>query len=190
MAKSRKLPDVLTIDEQKQLLEVFDLRYHSGRKNRLMVELMLTIGLRVSEICKLKWQDIRWREGKILIKQGKGEKDRNLFLPESLIERLKNYKDEFEDLKDSSFIFQTRTGKAIDRSTLNALVKKYAVKAGISKNVYNHLLRHTALTDLYSNTKDIRKVQAIAGHASIQTTQIYTHISAEDIKDTLIKEKY
>lgn len=70
------------------------------------------------------------------------------------------------------------------------MVKKYALKAGIEKNVYNHLLRHTALSDAYSDTKDIRKVQQIADHSNIQTTQIYTHISAEDIKETMTKEKY
>jgi len=187
MANSRKLPDVLTFEEQKALLGVFNLRYHSGRKNRLMVELMLTIGLRVSEICKLKWADIRWREGKILIKDGKGGRDRNLFIPESLTSRLKDYR---EETPESTWVFATRTGNQQDRSTLNALVKKYAKKAGIDKNVYNHLLRHSALTDIYNATKDIRKVQAIAGHSSIQTTQIYTHISAAEIKETLTTEKY
>lgn len=187
MAKSRDLPDVLTMDEQRVLLNVFNLRYHSGRKNRLMVELMLTAGLRVSELCNLKWKDLRHRESKILIKEGKGKKDRNLFIPASLMRKLREYK---EEAPESVYVFATRTGKPQDRSTLNKLVKKYAEKAGIDKNVYNHLLRHTALTRMYSKDKDIRKVQQIAGHSSIQTTQIYTHVSAEDIKETMMEEIY
>ena len=187
MAKPRILPDVLTMDEQRALLNVFNRRYHSGRKNRLMVELMLTAGLRVSEVCTLKWAALRYRDNKILIKQAKGQKDRNLFIPESLMNRLKAFK---EESPSNVYVFATRTGKPQDRSTLNKMVKNYAMKAGIEKNVYNHLLRHTALTDLYSGTKDIRQVQAIAGHASIQTTQIYTHISAEKIRETMTTEKY
>ncbi len=187
MSKSRELPDVLTIEEQKALLGVFNLRYHSGRKNRLMIELMLTAGLRVSEVCKLKWTDIRYKTGMVLLKQAKGKKDRNIFIPDSLINRIKEYK---EDAIQSAYVFCTRTGKPQDRSTLNKMVKTYSIKAGIEKNVYNHLLRHTALTDLYSDTKDIRKVQQIAGHSSIQTTMVYTHISPEEIRETMTKEKY
>ena len=184
---ARKLPDVLTIDEQKAFLDVFNLRYKAGRKNRLMVEIMLTAGLRISELSNLKWENIRWREGKLLVKQGKGNKDRNLFIPESLANRLKVYK---EEAPDSLYVFATRTGKPIDRNSANKLIKHYAEKAGIEKRVYNHLLRHTALTDLYSDTKDIRLVQQVAGHASIQTTQIYTHISAEEVRTTMTREKY
>ena len=187
MSTNRVLPDVLTFDEQKAFLTVFNLRYHSGRKNKLMVELMLTAGVRVSELCSLRWIDIRYKENKILIKEGKGQKDRNIFIPESLMSRLKEYRNE---APESVYIFATRTGKPIHRATLNTLVKKYARKAGIEKNVYNHLLRHTALTDLYTDTKDIRLVQNIAGHSSIQTTMIYTHISAEEIKKTMTSEKY
>ena len=191
MAKSRVLPNVLTLEEQKALLNVFNMRYPSGRKNKLMVELMLTAGLRVSEICSLKWSNLRYRDDKIMIKEAKGKKDRNIFIPESLMLRIKEYKNEIpEEHTESVYVFATRTGKAQNRSTMNTMVKKYSLKAGIEKNVYNHLLRHTALTDLYSDTKDIRKVQQIAGHSNIQTTQIYTHISAEDIKDTMTKEKY
>ena len=187
MAKNQKLPDVLTFAEQKALLNIFNQRYHSGRKNRLMVELMLTAGFRVSEICKLRWTDLRYRDNKILIKEGKGGKDRNLFIPESLMLRLKGYK---EEAPKSVFVFATRTGQPQNRSTLNTLVKTYARKAGIEKNVYNHLLRHTALTDLYSRTKDIRQIQVIAGHQNIQTSQIYIRISSEEIRETLMMEKY
>lgn len=187
MAKERKLPDVLTFEEQKALLNIFNQRYHSGRKNRLMVELILTAGLRVSEICNLKWLDLRYRDYKILIKEGKGKKDRNLFTPESLMQSLKKYK---EYAPNSKFVFASISGEKQDRSNLNKTIKNYANKAGIKKNVYNHLLRHTALTDFYTKTKDIRKVQEIAGHSSIQTTQIYTHISAEEIKETMITNKY
>ncbi|NQT58541.1 MAG: tyrosine-type recombinase/integrase [Bacteroidetes bacterium] len=151
-----------------------------------MVELMLTAGLRISELSKLKWSHIRWKEGKLLIKEGKGEKDRNFFIPESLVMRLKIYK---EEAPESVFVFATRTGKQIDRCSANKMIKHYAKKAGIEKNVYNHLLRHTALTDLYTDTKDIRLVQQVAGHVS-QTTQIYTHISAVEVRISMSKEKY
>ncbi len=187
MAKSRVLPDVLTMDEQKALLSTFNLRYHSGRKNRIMVELMLTAGLMVSEVCKLKWTNLRYKELLLLIKQGKGKKDRNIHIPESLMQRMKDYKNESPE---SAYVFATRTGKPQDRSTLNKVVKLYASKAGLEKNVYNHLLRHTALTDVYRRTKDIVQVQMIAGHSSVQTTQIYTHISPEEIKETMTAEKY
>ncbi len=152
MAKSRILPDVLTLDEQKALLNTFNLRYHSGMMNIIMVELMLTAVLRVLECCKLKWSNLRYKELLILIKQGKGKKDRNIHISESLMHRIKDYKSESPE---SVYVFATRTGNPQDRSTLNKVVKLYASKAGIEKNVYNHLLRHTALTDVYRRTKDI-----------------------------------
>lgn len=103
------------------------------------------------------------------------------------MQKLKDYN---EEAPKSQYVFASKTGKIQDRSNLNKTIKKYATKAGIKKNVYNHLLRHTALTDFYIKTKDIRKVQEIAGHSSIQTTQIYTHISAEEIKETMISNKF
>lgn len=187
MSKERKLPDVLTFEEQKALLNIFNQRYYSGRKNRLVVELMLTAGLRVSEVCSLKWSDLRYRDNKILIKEAKGKKDRNLFIPDSLMHKLKDYK---EEAPESPYVFASQSGEKQDRSNLNKTIKNYATKAGIKKNVYNHLLRHTALTDFYIKTKNIRKVQEIAGHSSIQTTQIYTHISAEEIRETMISNKF
>ena len=185
----RKLPDVLTHDEQNALLRVFNSRYHSGRKNRLIVELMLTAGLRVSEVCNLQWTHLRKRDSVLMVKNGKGGKDRNLPIPHSLMEQILAYRNEPET-PESKFIFASRNGKPADRSNLNKMVKKYAAKAGIEKRVYNHLLRHSALTDLYSRTKNIRLVQQAAGHASIQTTQIYTHISAEDLREAMAVEKY
>ena len=187
----KSLPNVLTPEEQRKLLGIFNLRYRNGRKNRLIVEIMLTVGLRVSEACNLKWNDIQPKIGTLTVRSGKCGKDRVLFLPPSLIDRLNQYKKENPSTSVSSFVFATRTGKPSDRSTLTKMVSTYAKKAEITeKRVYSHLLRHTALTDLYRETRDIRKVQTIAGHSSIQTTQIYTHIAPEEIRQTLTREKY
>lgn len=183
----RKLPDVLTDDEQKALLTAFNLRYHNGRKNRLIVETMLTAGLRVSEVCNLRWSNLRWREGSLTVRDGKGGKDRVLYLPATLVARLKAYRDE---APNSAYVFATRSGNPSDRSTVTKMIKTYAAKAGIEKRVYAHLLRHTALTDLYRKENDIRLVQTVAGHSSIQTTQIYTHIAPEEIRDAMTREKY
>ena len=184
-----KLPDVLTHDEQTALLRIFNPRYHGGRRNRLIVELMLTAGLRVSEVCNLQWSHLRKRDSVVMVRQGKGRKDRNLPVPNSLMAQLHVYRDEAET-PESPYVFATRTGNRADRSNLNKMVKKYAAKAGIEKRVYNHLLRHSALTDLYRRTRDIRLVQQAAGHASIQMTQVYTHISAEDLREAMAVEKY
>ena len=181
----KKLPVVLTYEERESLKAVFNTRYISGRKNLLITRLMLSTGIRISELCSLKWEHINFRTRQLNIIDGKGGKDRNIFIPASLMESLQAYRDE---CPPSPYAFATRTGEKPDRANLSNMIKKYAKKAGISKEISAHTLRHTCLTERYNSSKDIRTVQKIAGHSNLQTTMIYTHISDDQVKDVMQEE--
>jgi len=177
-----KLPIVLTFEEREALKDIFNERYRSGRKNKLIVRLMLSTGIRISELCSLKWENINFKTRQMDIVNGKGKKDRNIFIPSSILATLEDYRIESPP---SPYVFATRTGNKPDRSVLSKMITDYARKAGINKSISAHTLRHTCLTERYLSNKDIRTVQKIAGHKNLQTTMIYTHISDEIVKDAL-----
>jgi len=180
----KTLPEVLTDDEVKRLLSVPNKRYRTGLRNYLMMRVAVQTGMRVSELINLKRGDIDFMTGKTFIRQAKGKKDRITFIKiETRDEIIKLW----EKMNVSSlYCFSTLSGSILDTGYLRKTIKKYGSKLGLTKRVYFHLLRHTALTKLYQDTHDIRLVQDIAGHRDISTTMIYTHISGENIKDTLL----
>jgi len=184
----RRLPEVLTDDEVKRLLSVPNKRYRTGLRNYLLMKVAVQTGMRVSELINLKRDDIDFMTGKTFIRQAKGQKDRITFIKQET-------RDEIIRLWEmmsisSSYCFSTLEGSLLDTGYLRKTIKKYGTKSGITKRVYFHLLRHSALTKLYQETHDIRKIQEIAGHRDISTTMIYTHISGEDIKDTLLNKGF
>lgn len=183
----RELPDILTPNEEKALLKQFNRRYPTSYRNRCMVLLALSTGLRISELTNLQWSDIELDSGRCHIKRAKGEKDRVIFIKPSVLSELVDLADKIND--HTGLVFKTLKGQPISTPYLRKMIARKAMAAAIQKRVHFHLLRHTYLTRLYTQTKDLRLVQEVAGHADISTTQIYTHISGEDVRKAMLELK-
>lgn len=156
-------------------------------RDRAILELLFSTGLRVSELCSLT-NDIDFTSGEFSIR-GKGGKIRVVFISDDARDTLKKYLSLRKDMSDALFVqlgSQKKKNldiKALDRRSIERIVKQCAVKAGISKKVTPHVIRHCFATDLLSNGADIRSVQMMLGHANIATTQIYTHVTDRQLKD-------
>ncbi len=160
-------------------------------RDKAILELLFSTGMRVSELCSLS-RDIELSHDEFSVR-GKGEKVRVVFLSSSAKDAIKEYLDKRTDVDDAMFIHVGRGGeKALAKKegslrltprSVERLVKHYAIKAGISKKVTPHVIRHSFATDLLQNGADIRSVQALLGHANIATTQIYTHVTDNQLRD-------
>ncbi|NGT54870.1 tyrosine-type recombinase/integrase [Clostridium perfringens] len=182
----RKIPEVLTIEEQKQLLNIFNIRYFNSRRNKVMIELFLCTGLRLSEMLDLKWKDINLMSGQLKVVQGKGKKDRILWVNEDMLNILRNWKIEQSNKYGVvDLVFCSRNKKRLDDKGIRKMIETYSIKAGINKHITPHTLRHTYATDLLRETKNIRLVQKALGHADLSTTMIYTHIVDDEYEDAL-----
>jgi integrase/recombinase XerD len=170
------LPVVLTNDEIDRLLRSAD-----TKKDSLILELFYATGMRVSEIINLKLEDIDFDDGWIRI-FGKGSKERFVPIGKNILKMIKQYKKD-KELTPVSFIFSGKKGKNMTREGIWKIIKKYAVKADINKNVTPHTLRHTFATHLLENGADLRTIQELLGHSNIDTTQIYTHVNRKNLKD-------
>jgi len=148
---------------------------------------MLDTGLRLSEAIHLRWKDIDLNSGKVMVRQGKGAKDRTLWTGEENLAALLAWRDRqaSECAGSPQIVFTTKEGGNLDPRYIQRMVKRYAAKAGIEKNITPHTLRHTFATDLYRETTNIRLTQKALGHANLSTTQIYTHIVDEELEVAL-----
>jgi len=173
--REKKIPTVLTKDEIKKLLDSLE-----SRKSKLMVSLIYASGMRVSEILGLKIDDLDLEEKTGQIRQGKGKKDRIFNIPSFLIADLKKQIKRQKDF-GKDFLFTGPNGKMTSRN-IQKIVSKAAKKIGIKKDVHVHTLRHSFATHLLENNVDIRKIQELLGHADLSTTQIYTHVSQQELK--------
>ena len=183
---AKKTPDVLTLDEQEKLLNQFNLRYITSQRNKTMIQLLLNTGLRLSEMTNLKWNDIDLMTGQVKVVEGKGLKDRILWLDEETLTMLGKWKQrQFKEWGRSDLVFTTRTLHSLDGKAVRSMIKTYSDKAGIKKHITTHSLRHTFASDLLRDTKNIRIVQKALGHADISSTQIYTHIVDEELEEAL-----
>jgi len=184
---ARKLPEVLTETEQQALLAQPNPRYPTGERNRLLLSLMLNTGLRLSEAGGLRWRDIDLTSGRLMVRAGKGAKDRTLWAGEGDIEALRKWRERQTKAVGLSqdHVFTTLAGRPISGRYVQQMVKRYAARAGIEKDVHPHTLRHTFATDLYRETSNIRLTQKALGHANLATTQIYTHIVDEELEGAL-----
>lgn len=169
--KDKKLPEVLTKDEVKQLISTCD-----TMKSRLMVSFLYSSGLRVSELVKLRVQDLRLEEKIGWARSGKGGKDRMFILSDQLGKELKDY----VKRRQNEFLFSKE--KPLTTRNVQKIVKRLRDKAGIQKKVTPHTLRHSFATHLLEGGTDIRLIQTLLGHASLSTTQLYTHVSSEQLK--------
>lgn len=180
--------DLITNRELEQLLKSADGNDIVSLRAKAILELLFSTGLRVSELCSLT-RDIDWSSPEISVR-GKGNKIRVVFISDSAREAAKRYLSERKDMDDALFVGESKISKsgkretgALGRRAIERIVKQCAVKAGISKKVSPHTLRHSFATDLLQNGADLRSVQALLGHANISTTQIYTHISDKHLRD-------
>jgi integrase/recombinase XerD len=186
MARAKKLPTVLTEDEQERLLEQPNPRYPTGERNGTMLRLMLNTGLRLAEVTGLKWHDVNLTTGKLMVRQGKGSKDRTLWVAEGDIDRLRSWRErQAAQCGQRDHVFTTLQGQLLGHRYVQRMVKRYAAKAGIDKNVSPHMLRHSFATDLYRETSKMRLVQKVLGHSDLSTTIIYTHIFDEEVESAL-----
>ncbi|WP_422802992.1 tyrosine-type recombinase/integrase [Streptococcus sp. FT1-106] len=183
---AKKIPDILSLDEQERLLDQFNLRYITSQRNQTMIQLLLNTGLRLAELTNLKWNDIDLMTGQLKVVEGKGLKDRILWLNEETLSMLGKWKQrQFKEWGKSHLVFTTRTLRPLDGKAVRSMIKTYSDKAGIKKHITTHSLRHTFASDLLRDTKNIRIVQKALGHADISSTQIYTHIVDEELEEAL-----
>lgn len=173
--KEKKLPTVLSKEEVKSMFSALD-----TKKSKLMVSLIYACGFRVSELVNLKLEDLHFEEKIGYVRQSKGRKDRIFNIPDFLFKDLKNQAQK-QSQNNQEYLFTGPSGKLSERN-IQKIVHKAARRAKIQKKVSPHTLRHSFATHLLENNVDIRKIQELLGHSDLSTTQIYTHISAEELK--------
>lgn len=185
----RKLPDVLSFEEIEQLIAAIDLSKPEGGRNKAILEVMYSSGLRVTEAINLKISSLYLDVGFIRV-IGKGDKERLVPIGSDAIKYIKLYKEtirvhqtpakDFEDI-----LFLNNRGKALSRVMIFYIIKDLIQKTGINKTISPHSFRHSFATHLVEGGADLRAVQEMLGHESITTTEIYTHINREYLRDTL-----
>lgn len=185
------LPDVLTLDEIDRILDTIDLSMLEGQRNRAMIEILYSCGLRVSELCNLRISDLYLTEEFIRV-TGKGDKQRLVPISQRAKEELNYYFNDRDhiDVKpgytDYVFISERRR-KSLSRITVFRIIKDLVEAAGIKKNVSPHTFRHSFATHLLEGGANLRIIQAMLGHESISTTEIYTHIDRVRLREEIIE---
>ena len=181
----KRLPKYLSLDESVALLHSIDGK--NEKRDTCIITLFLNCGLRLSELVAINFKDIK---GDVLNVIGKGDKERSIYLNESCRKALKEYiAVRPKDVKDHDALFISERGTRIGRRTVEMMVKKYITLAGLDPKKYSpHKLRHTAATLMHKyGGVDIRSLQQILGHESVSTTEIYTHVDSEQVKEALEK---
>jgi integrase/recombinase XerD len=173
--KEKRIPVVLSKDEVKLLLGSL-----VNKKSKLMISMLYACGFRVSELINLKVADLDFENKVGHIKQAKGKKDRIFNIPEFLSSDLKEQVEK-QKQENQEFLFTSKKGQLTSRN-LQKIVKTAIQLAGIKKDIHPHTLRHSFATHLLENGVDIRKIQELLGHTDLSTTQIYTHISTEELR--------
>lgn len=173
--KGKKLPVVMTKEEVKKILDVT-----KRKRDKLILMLLYSSGLRVSEVTKLKIRDLNLAEKTAMVRGGKGNKDRLVILSEQWVEEIKKY---LASRKvKSGYVFCKGNGAPISVDSIQRMVRKARIKAGINKNITPHSFRHSFATHLLEAGESIRKIQELLGHSNLSTTQIYTKVSTEELK--------
>ena len=185
----RKLPDVLSFEEIEQLIDAIDLSKPEGGRNKAILEVMYSSGLRVTEAINLKISSLYLDVGFIRV-IGKGDKERLVPIGSDAIKYIKLYKETIRVHQTPAkgcddILFLNNRGKALSRVMIFYIIKDLIQKAGIQKTISPHSFRHSFATHLVEGGADLRAVQEMLGHESITTTEIYTHINREYLRDTL-----
>ncbi|MCX7958373.1 MAG: site-specific tyrosine recombinase XerD [Deltaproteobacteria bacterium] len=178
------LPEYLTVEEVETLLSRPDTKDKFGIRDAAILEVMYSAGLRASELCNLRTNDVDINAGFIRV-YGKGSKERLVPIGQRAIGKLKEYTENARNLfikkGQTDYLFLNKSGKRLSRVGLWKILKHYAALAGIKKDIYPHILRHSFASHLIQNGADLRAVQEMLGHSDISTTQIYTHLDTKRI---------
>ncbi|HCC85951.1 MAG TPA: tyrosine recombinase XerD, partial [Porphyromonadaceae bacterium] len=185
-----KLPVVLTVEEIDNLLAVIDLSTAEGTRNYAIIETLYSCGLRISELTNLRFTDLYPDEGFIRV-EGKGSKQRLVPISETALQKIRNwlpYRNQIAIQKGhEEILFVSSRGKAISRITVFYYLKQYAEMAGLKKTISPHVLRHSFATHLLERGANIRVIQEMLGHEKITTTEIYTHLDRNFLRQEIIE---
>lgn len=193
---AKKQVTFLHFDEVERLLSEIPIDTETGLRDRAIIELLFSGGLRVSELCSLNRDSINLTRREFMVR-GKGKKDRPIFIDQTTADHLEEYLNARNDTLPALFLNNSSNQNIPDTSgdfrrlssrSIERIIQKYARLAGITKHVTPHTLRHSFATDLLMNGADLRSVQSLLGHANIATTQIYTHITDPHLKE--VHEKF
>lgn len=183
--------DLISPNELDRLMKGPDTNTLSGLRDKAILELLFSTGLRVSELCSLSQEDVDLSRDEFSVR-GKGDKVRVVFLSDTAREAIRAYLKARKDFDDAMFIQYGKNAKRKDEKnkelrltprSVQRIMKRYATIAGITRKVTPHVIRHSFATDLLSNGADLRSVQALLGHANIATTQVYTHVTDKHLRD-------
>ena len=182
----RHLPDVLSVEEVEQIIDSIPLDTAKGKRDRAMLELLYSCGLRVSELTSLRLSDLFFGEGYIRV-MGKGRKQRLVPIGNVARERIMIYMESrnAKDSKNQDILFLSNRGKALTRVMVFYVIRDAVARAGIDKTVSPHIFRHSFATHLLAGGASIRQVQEMLGHESIETTEIYTHLDTSRLRETV-----
>lgn len=188
---SRKLPDVLNNSEIDLIINAIDLSKPEGFRNKTIIETLYSCGLRVSELINLKISDLHFNEEYIIV-YGKGKKERLVPISKNAIYLIKKYLTDYRSTSDvkkghEDYVFLNKRGQKLTRVMIFTIIKRAAEISGIKKNISPHTFRHSFASELIKRGADLRAVQEMLGHESILTTEIYTHLDNEFIKQNILK---
>lgn len=188
---SRKLPDTLSVEEINALLNSIDLSTPEGVRNRAMLEVLYGCGLRVTELTTLKISNL-FLDVDFIKVIGKGDKERLVPIGSQAIKYVRMYKDQVRvhvpvQKGEEDFLFLNRRGKGLKRMYVFLVIKECAAKTGLQKTISPHTFRHSFATHLIEGGADLRAVQEMLGHASITTTEIYTHLDRDYLRSTVMQ---
>ena len=184
------LPDTLSIEDIDRIINCIDVKTDLGKRNHCMIEVLYGCGLRVSELVDLKISAINFKESYILV-EGKGEKTRVVPLAKSTSDYIKDYIKNVRskikiNKKHEDILFLNSRGTNMTRVIVFIIIKELTQKAGVNKSISPHTFRHSFATHLLQNGADLRFIQEMLGHSSITTTQIYTHLKTEELRDVIL----
>ena len=188
---ARKLPDTLSVEEINALLDSINMSTPEGMRNRTMLEVLYGCGLRVSELTGLKISDL-FLDVDFIKVVGKGNKERLVPIGSQAVKYIKMYKDTVRvhvpvKKGEENILFLNRRGKGLSRMYVFLVIKECAAKIGLKKTISPHTFRHSFATHLIEGGADLRAVQEMLGHASITTTEIYTHLDREYLRSTIMQ---
>ncbi len=185
---ARKLPDTLSYDEIRRMIEGIDLSRPLGHRNRAILEVLYCCGLRVSELVNLRLSDIFAEEGVVRV-TGKGDKQRLVPIARAALQQVERYLEQRRTMAvaadSADVVFLNQRGRRLTRVMIFTIIRQSAAAAGVTKTVSPHTLRHSFATHLLQGGADIRAVQELLGHESILTTEIYTHLELGDLRGAM-----
>lgn len=184
------LPEYLTTEEVDQLENAIDLSKWEGQRNKAIIEVLFSCGLRVSELVNLKLSDL-FEEEKFVRILGKGNKERLVPISQKALDELHAWYGDRNKMNikpgEEDYVFLNRRGAHLTRTMILIMIKQYAIMAGITKTISPHTLRHSFATALLKGGADLRVIQAMLGHVDIGTTEVYTHLEDSDLRKAILE---